>query len=143
MRKYQIPNFLVGTVDQVGYEKWLQRKAMAHVRRDRGRGNSSATNQEYKMAIHAAVIESEGMDAYTNEKLDWSLLSKYDNEQSKTHGREYKRLFALLPSVDHVNDGLGPADFKICAWRTNDAKNDLPMEEFVALCQRVINAANK
>ena len=26
---------------------------------------------------------------------------------------------------DHVGDGLGAADFKICAWRTNDAKHDL------------------
>jgi len=143
MRKYQAPSFLSGIVDQATYEKWLHRKAVAHVRRDRTRGNTSATTEEYKVAIHVAVIESRGRDAYTNEELNWSLMSKYENEESKTHGRVYKRLFALLPSVDHVNDGLGPADFKICAWRTNDAKNDLPFEEFVALCQRVVDAANK
>ena len=40
--------------------------------------------------------------------------------------------------MDHVGDGLGDADFKICAWRTNDAKNDLTYSEFVALCRRVV-----
>jgi hypothetical protein len=48
-----------------------------------------------------------------------------------------------LPTVDHVNDGLGPADFRICAWRTNDAKNDQSLDEFVALCRRVIDYQGK
>src|SRR6266496_4750038 len=34
----------------------------------------------------------------------------------------------------------GPADFKICGWRTNDAKGDLLLEDFVALCSRVVSA---
>lgn len=143
MRKYQIPEFLLGTTDQKTYERWLHRKAMAHVRRDRGRGNKTATNEEYKIAIHQAVNVSNGKDAYTEEDLDWTLLSKYDNAQSKKHGRHYKKQFALLPSVDHVGDGKGPADFKICAWRTNDAKNDLSHEELIELCHKVIKTANK
>ena len=49
----------------------------------------------------------------------------------------------MLPSVDHVGDGKGAANFKICAWRTNDAKNDLSYEEFLELCRKVIAAANK
>ena len=138
-----MPRFLSAIVEQPSYERWLHRKAAALVRRDRGRGNETATNEEYKIAIHAAVCESNGKDAYTNEDLDWSLLSKYNNEQSKVHGRVYKRQFALLPSVDHVGDEKGSADFKICAWRTNDAKNDLPYEEFVELCRRVVQSARK
>ena len=132
MRKYQLTNKLASLVDQETYERWLHRKALAHVRRDRNRGNTSATNELYKIAIHKAVCESDGKDCYTNEDLDWSLLSKYNNEQSKKHGRHYKKQFALLPSIDHVGDGTGEADFKICAWRTNDAKNDLKMR-----CQNV------
>jgi len=142
MRKYQIPKFLEGTVTQAHYERWLHRKAVTHVKRDRNRGNKTATNVEYKIAIHKAVSDSEGKDAYTGEELDWALLSRYDNEASKKHGRNYKKQFALLPSVDHVGDGTGPADFKICAWRTNDAKNDLSYEEFVELCRKVVKAAN-
>ena len=143
MRKYQLTDELLALVGQEIYERWLHRKAMAHVKRDRGRGNTTATNESYKIAIHKAVCHSGGKDAYTNEELDWSLLSKYDNEQSKKHGRTYKKKFALLPSVDHVGDGTREADFKICAWRTNDAKNDLSLSEFIELCSRVVNAANK
>ena len=141
MRKYQLTNELAIFVEQEVYERWLHRKALAHVKRDRARGNISATNETYKIAIHKAVCESGGRDAYTNEELDWSLLSKYNNDQSKKYGRHYKKQFALLPSVDHVGDGTGEADFKICAWRTNDAKNDLSYFEFVELCKKVVNAA--
>jgi len=140
MRKYQIPKFLEDTVTQACYEKWLHRKAVAHVRRDRKRGNKTATNEEYKISIHKAVSDSKGKDAYTGEELDWAL--RYDNKASKKHGRRYKKQCALLPSVDHVGDGTGPVDFKICAWRTNDAKSDLSYKEFVELCRKVVKVAN-
>lgn len=142
-KKYRIPPFLENLQDQAAYERWLQRKAIAHVRRDRKRGNDTATVAEYKRAIHAAVIESCGNDFYTGEPLDWSLLSQYSNEESKSLRREYKKRFRFLPSVDHVGDGLGAADFKICAWRTNDCKNDLSHDELVAFCRRVVSHAEK
>lgn len=137
-RKYEVPSFLAGKVDQVSYQRWLERKAGAHLKRDKARGNSVATGESYKIAIHAAVITSNGLDAYTGEPLDWTLISRYDNAESKAKRREYKAQFALLPTVDHVGDGLGPANFKICSWRTNDAKHDLTHGEFVDLCRRVI-----
>jgi len=140
LKKYQIPEFLTGIISQHIYDSWLSRKARTHVRRDRARGNTNAKISEYKIAIHKAVCESKGRDAYTNEQLKWELLSKYDNEESKRGKREYKKIFALLPSVDHVGDGTGKADFKICAWRTNDAKNDLSYEEFLELCWKVVDA---
>src|SRR5262249_16827174 len=92
----------------------------------------------YKTAIHQAVVSSSGYDDYTGEKLDWSLVCRYDNIRSKENGREYKASFALLPTVDHVGDGLGKADFKICAWRTNGAKTDLTHSQFIELCARVM-----
>jgi hypothetical protein len=143
LRKYALPEFLRPALTQVSYERWLARKADAHVTRDRKRGNTSATNEQYKIAIHKAVVESEGLDAYTGEALAWDLVSKYDNNESKQGKRKYKAQFALLPTVDHVNDGLGPADFKICSWRTNDAKGDLSLNEFVELCRRVVDAHPK
>ncbi len=137
-RKYELPSFLSDVVSQESYERWIRHKARAHVKRDRKRGNSSATNEEYNVAIHRAVIESNGFDAYTGERLAWHLVSTYDNNESKSNGREYKATLALLPTVDHKGDGTGPADFAICAWRTNDAKSDLPLPEFVELCRKVI-----
>jgi hypothetical protein len=143
MKKYQLPEFLVPEVSQAQYERWLHRKAVAHVRRDRKRANKTATIAGYKVAIHKAVEESAGRDAYTGERLDWTLISQYDNDKSKSGRREYKARFALLPSVDHVTDGTGPTDFKICAWRTNDAKSDLSYQEFVDLCRKIVTAADK
>lgn len=90
------------------------------------------------MEIHRAVVESKGRDAYTGETLEWSRISTYENEKSKSGGRHYKATFALLPTVDHVNDGTGPADFRICGWRTNDAKHDLTLPEFLDLCEKVM-----
>jgi hypothetical protein len=143
MKKYQVPEFLASTVSQDGYEKWLHRRAMAHVRRDRKRGCTTVGNEEYKLAIHKAVRDSNGRDAYTGERLDWKLISKYDNKDSKRAGSEYKKRFALLPTVDHVGRGKGRTKFAICAWRTNDSKNDLPYKELLRLCQKVVSAANK
>lgn len=72
----------------------------------------------------------------------WTLISQYDNTASKADGRVYKKKFADLPTVDHVGDGTGPADFVICSWRVNDCKNDLTYEEFVAVCRQVLEHAD-
>ena len=143
MRKYQLPGFLEQIISQKEYERWLHWRAIAHVKRDKKRGNEAATNEKYKMAIHQAVLESSGFDAYTKEWLAWDKISKYDNAESKSGGRDYKKGFALLPTVDHVGDGMGPANFKICAWQTNDAKSDLTYGELVELCKKVIKAAKE
>ena len=140
-RKYQLPDFLSETLTQTGYERWLRGRAAAHVKRDKKRGKTTATNEAYKIAIHRAVIQSLGQDQYTGERLNWSLVGRYSNAESTAKGRHYKATLALLPSVDHVGDGLDEADFRICAWRTNDAKNDLTHKEFVALCRRVVEMA--
>jgi hypothetical protein len=137
-RKYQLPLFLSGLVTHETYERWLRRKAQAHVKRDRRRGNETAIGETYRNAIHAAVVESGGTDAYTGEQLDWSLISKYDNDESKKKGRHYKQGFALLPTVDHIGDGTGLADFRICGWRTNDAKHDLDVQEVLAVCRAAL-----
>lgn len=140
MKLLELPAFLHGVVTREAYVRWLRRKAAAHVKRDRKRGNGSASVSEYERAIHGAVCASEGRDAYTCEQLDWRLISQYNNEESKQGRRGYKTRFALLPTVDHIGDGTGQAEFNICAWRTNEAKGDLSLEDFIALCARVLTA---
>ncbi|ABO55014.1 conserved hypothetical protein [Burkholderia vietnamiensis G4] len=139
-RKRQLPPFLIGVVSEELYLRWLLRKAQAHVVRDRARG-MSASGAQYRDAIHAAVLASEGLDHYTGERLDWHLISKYANAESQEGRHHYKAGFALLPTVDHVEASAVAASFKICAWRTNDAKNDLSVEGFFALCARVLEHA--
>lgn len=138
-RKYARPDFLPKVLDQAHYEKWLRGRALAHFRRDRKRGNLRATNEDYRVAIHEAVIRSGGRNFYTDERLDWSLLGRYNNAESRAKRREYKATFALLPTIDHVGDGLGEADFRLCGWATNDAKSDLSYDEFVKLGRIVVS----
>ena len=135
MRKYELPTFLAKKVTYEDYVRWLRRRAQAHVKRDRGRGYKKAIGGSYRVAIHKAVQASNGLDAYTGERLNWRLLSQFDNAEAEEHGRRYKRRFALLPTVDHVGDGKGRPDFKICGWRTNDVKNDLTIAELVSVCR--------
>jgi hypothetical protein len=137
-KKYPLPAFLVGIADQATYLRWLTHKAQAHVKRDRKRGNVSAIGEAYRVAIHEAVVMGSGRDAYTGEALDWTLLSRYNNTESFEGGRTYKHGFAKLPTVDHVGSGLGPADFKICSWRVNDAKHDLDIPSFLDVCKAVL-----
>jgi hypothetical protein len=136
-RKHTLPLFLVGIVTDEAYERWLDRKAAAHVKRDRARGHTCA-GSTYKEAIHAAVLASDGRDHYTGEALAWDLISAYKNDESQKGRHAYKLGFALLPTVDHVSASATEASFKICAWRTNDAKHDLSVSSFVELCRRVL-----
>jgi hypothetical protein len=52
--------------------------------------------------------------------------------------KKYMRQFAQLPTVDHTLDEQGNLKFVICSWQVNDAKGDLSLEEFYALCESVL-----
>ena len=136
-KKHSLPVFLETIVTEGVYQRWLFLKARAHVKRDRLRGHT-CTGAGYREAIHATVLESNGLDAYTGEALNWLLISTYDNEASKEGRHGYKAGFALLPTVDHVDAAAIAASFKICGWRTNDAKHDLSITAFMELCRAVL-----
>jgi hypothetical protein len=140
-RKRDLPAFLNGRVTRETYERWLTRKAAAHAKRDRKRKHSDVTEAGYRDAIHEAVMLSAGKDSYKSEDLAWHLISQYDNDSAKSGRHHYKANFALLPTVDHFEASSTSAEFRICAWRTNDAKNDLPIETFQDLCARVLRHA--
>jgi hypothetical protein len=138
LQQYPFPDFLEGRVTTQQYGRWLQRKAAAHVKRDRKRLSIPVVLSTYKRLIHTAVCTSGGVDWYTGEPLLWELISTYDNEKSKADRSHYKAGFALLPTIDHVLGDDGKYDFVICGWRTNDAKNDLSLDEFLTVCQLVL-----
>lgn len=136
---FAIPAFLADIgLTQQNYLRWLHRKADAHVKRDRKRSTHKISGSLYRSLIHAAVCVSEGRDFYTGDSLDWTLLSQYDNGESKAERSAYKARFAHLPTVDHVLLDDGRYDFVVCGWRTNDAKSDLGHEEFVELCRKIV-----
>jgi hypothetical protein len=135
--RYPVPDAL--EIPHATYLRWLRRKAAAHVKRDRNRfPDRDLTGESYRLQIHQAVCDHGTHDFYTGEELNWKPVSTYDNAESKLGKTAYKLGFALLPTVDHVFEPDGTWRFVICAWRTNDAKNDMSHAEFVALCQRVV-----
>lgn len=137
--RYEPPKFLSRSTNQPAYTRWLQRKATAHARRDRARWGCPVSISKYKLAIHDAVLRSKGRDFYTGERLAWHLISRYDNQASKSGGTRYKNKFALLPTVDHVDPQSRRPDFQICSWRTNDCKNDLSVRDLKRFCRRFLS----
>ena len=137
MKKYFFPKCLENLCQPDKFEKWLERKARTHVKRDRKKG-LTATREIYKAAMHNAVIQSAGLDAYTGKKLSWDLISKYDNDTAKKKGRKIKKEFGNLPTIDHCYDNKNALTFKVCSWRINDSKNDLSINEFISLCEEVL-----
>ena len=119
----------------------LRRKAMAVTRRDKRRGGKYNVKQAID-AIDEAFHRCNGFDPYDGSKLDPELLGTYDNNRSKEKGAAYKREMAMLPTVDHVTAKPVP-DFEIVSWQTNDAKGDMPPEEFIAYCRRVVEIAKQ
>ncbi len=137
--RYKLPDFLIKeNVSKEQYKKWLDRTARNHAKRDRKRWNKNTTISGYKKAIHQAVIKSKGFDAYTKEKLNWHLLGQFDNKKVKKGDHR----FLLWPTVDHIEGGARPTSFRICSWRTNDAKSDLSYKDFLDLCKKVVKAAS-
>ena len=52
------------------------------------------------------------------------------------------REMAMLQTVDHVKAEPVP-DFEIVSWQTNDAKGDMPPEDFIDYCRRVVQVADQ
>jgi len=100
MTKYEVPENL--GIEQKVYSKWLSQKADSLRKRNKKKdGLKCGSTGEYKGAIHKAVMKSVGVDFYIGEKLDWSLLCKYNSEDARKGGVEYMKKFAKLPTVDH------------------------------------------
>ncbi len=135
---YEFPPFLEGRVTKQKYLNWLGKKAAAHVKRDRKRLTSPVILSLYKRMIHKAVCASGGKDWYTGENLEWEKIGTYNNDESKAGRSHYKARLALLPTADHVLGEDDAYDFVICGWRTNDAKNDLNLLEFLDVCRKVV-----
>lgn len=119
------------------YAGWVQRKAVSLSKRDRKRlGHGDV--QQYRLAIHGAVVASKGYDHWTGEWLAWELIGTYDTREATDGGSEHKCKYALLPSVDQRSTSSAP-DFVICAWRTHDAMADMTPAELLHFCQLVVN----
>jgi hypothetical protein len=95
----------------------------------------SRTN--YSQAIHNAVIETGLYDPYTGDELRWDLISTWNTSVHADSGK-YRKKYALMPTVDHIDPQATTLQLEICSWRANSCKSDLNPEEFVAFCEKVV-----
>ena len=123
------------------YSELIQRKAVAVTRRDKKRGGEYSVKEAIE-AIDQAFHRCTGFDPYDGSKLNPKLLGEYDNKASKAKGAAYKKEMAMLPTIDHFK-AEPVADFEIVSWQTNDAKGDMPPDEFIAYCRRVVQIADQ
>ena len=146
MERIGLPDCLQGLSEPDIYLRWLHRKAQAHVRRDRKRyGPESCSVAAYKRDIHKAVCAGGNPDYYTGLPLDWTLISRFNNDEAKSGKSEYLSRFGSLPTVDHTRDAQGRLRFVICSWRVNDAKSHqkATLSPFVSRCSRTgLNASD-
>lgn len=142
--KFELPKFLEGRVNPEYYNRWLKRKARAHIIRDRKRIPEILSNSDFQHRIHKAVEESNGVDYYTGKPLEWEKLSQYNNEDSKNGKSKYLKELRQLPTVDHE---FAPESmefvFRICAWETNDCKSHLSHAELIVFCESVLQHNRK
>ena len=114
----------------------MQRRAVTLCTRDQKRGGSGNV-QQYHLAIHQAVLASEGHDHWTGEWLDWQLIGTDDPKGAAADLGEHRKKFAMLPTIAHRSSDSDP-DFGLCAWRTSDATHDMTPEELLTFCTAVV-----
>ena len=130
----------VGLSDE-DYSDLIRKKAVAVTRRDKRRDGKYTVKQAIE-AINQAFHRCNGFDPYDGSQLNPKLLGEYDTKASKAKGAAYKKEIAILPTIDHVK-AEPVADFEIVSWQTNDAKGDMPPDEFIAYCRRVVQIADQ
>ena len=130
------PDWIPATARQL-YPGWVQRKAVTLCKRDQKRGGSGNV-QQYRLAIHQAVLASEGRDHWSGELLHWELIGTYDPREAAAGDGGHRKKYALLPTLAH-RCGEPGVDLVVCVWRTHDAKHDMTAEELLAFCTAIVN----
>ena len=113
------------------YVEWLERQAQNC--RTRDSKGARRPIDEYREAIHKAVLKSNGVDYYTGEPLEWNRLN---HDKPMGGGQHNHRIRGRYPSVDHYH-GVDRLQYRICAGSVNHAKGALSHQQFVTLCRKV------
>lgn len=117
------------------YFKWLDRRAEDFSRplgKDEDqkpilRDDSTLIGSKsvIRSCIHAAVVTTDGCCYFTGDAIAWERLGK----------KECDELDA--PSVDHDRDLPGNLEYRITTIRTNRSKQDMTVQEWLYLTDRV------
>jgi hypothetical protein len=88
----------------------------------------------YKQKIHQAVLEGGEFDPYTDEKINWGLISK---EKTLKMANFFDNGYAMHPAVDHTDPE--EFEFEICTWISNESKSCMTSDQFVDFCRKVVS----
>ncbi len=138
--EYKLPPFLEGICLQKVYTKWHLRRAISLYQRDKKAKRNCVlynTISDYRQAICNAVALSSLKDPYTGDTMRWDLIGTWTSTKGSDGSDSFKRNYALLPTVDHVDTKSKVLVFEICSWQINSCRNDLTSEEFVDLCKKI------
>jgi hypothetical protein len=47
-------------------------------------------------------------------------------------------MYALMPTVDHIDPEATTLELEICSWQVNECKSDFGPSDFVAFCSKVV-----
>ena len=132
---YMLPPFLKGVISLKDYRAWLEMKGQnlrlrdLKLKRPYAKVNSTMA---YKQKIHQAVLDGGEFDPYTDEKINWGLISK---EKTLKMVNFIDSGYAMHPAVDHINpEEFG---FEICSWISNESKSCMTSDQFVDFCRKV------
>lgn len=114
------------------YCAWLNRETKRLRTRDKGWFTQPPADA-YIVALHQAVLLSQGRDCYTGHPLQWRLLAR---PRRTTTGRRRHIAQGRRPSVDHLN-GTHQLAFRMCEANVNEAKGPMSHQQFVKLCKAV------
>ena len=140
--RFSLPDFLIGIVSEIILNHWIDERGKSLRKRDLKNKKcfaSSYSRMDYKNKIYEAILKTGLFDPYTGDKIDYSLICKWNSKLAEEGKLEYKKLFAMLPSVDHKDPDATVLEFEICTWKTNECKSNFNPEEFIAFCSKVLS----
>ena len=140
-KEYPIPLVLTNAgISQDLYGKWLDKVTTPHLLRDRKRlVGQTIERKVYRVAIHKAVVESNGKDYYTGEPLNWKLLQHFSGSTVSTTAKGSKRASQeMTPTLDHENLSAKHPVFRICSMRTNKCKSDYSIDTLLDFSRKLI-----
>ena len=137
----------LGEDDRAVFIEWACERHIRLRQRDKRWIDRTQSNQDlpdcekYFTAVCKAIKSCEGKDYYTGKPLNWqiTLEPKKESPDREKQGVETAERQERV-TFDHLNGrNLEDLQFALCAGKTNDAKNDLTEDEFLALCEAVYN----
>jgi hypothetical protein len=85
------------------------------------------------------AVEAGGLlDPYTGDRLAWEQISTWDPKKAKNNP-EYEKQFYFMPTIDHIDPYGDTLAFEVCSWQVNSCKSFLNPQEFIGLCDTVVN----